>query len=163
MRNKQVFFGWFKSLLQAVVIFTVLMWAVDWYRRPQLPEQLELPVAYASLAENQQTALVYFWAEWCGVCRYSSPVIEHLYQDGAPVVGVALRSGSDKQVADYLRKSGLSFPNINDPDGQLAQAWQVKVTPTVVLMKNGKIVGHTTGVSTYWGLKARLWWANWIS
>ncbi len=37
--------------------------------------------------------IIYFWGSWCSYCRYTSPAINSLSEEGYPVVSVALRSG----------------------------------------------------------------------
>lgn len=72
---------------------------------------------------------------------------------------VALRSGDGPQVEHWLRKKGYQMPVINDATGQLSAQWQVSVTPTLVVLYRGKMVQHTSGWTSYWGMKARLWLA----
>ena len=74
---------------------------------------------------------------------------------------VALRSGNDEQLRRGMTKKGLSFPTHNDEQGTLAARWQVGVTPSFLILKDGKVVGTTTGWSSRWGLKLRLLWASW--
>ncbi|MDO5058884.1 MAG: protein disulfide oxidoreductase [Neisseria sp.] len=163
---------WRKYAFQALkyaLILILVMFAVDWWRKPEAPaafartEQM-LQNGGRFVAEEwsrDRVGVVYFWATWCGICRYTSPDIVRLQQSGIPVVGVALQSGNDEEVAGYMRQQGLDFDNINDQNGVLSRDWQVAVTPTVVLLKNGKMVHHTTGISSYWGLRARIAWADW--
>ena len=105
--------------------------------------------------------LVYFWASWCGVCRYTTPSVAKLAAQGGNVLSVALRSGDDQQVAAWLAAKRLSLPVVNDPAGELAARWQVGVTPTFVIIDKGKVAQSTTGWTSYWGMKLRLWWAAW--
>ncbi|MFU2047596.1 hypothetical protein [Avibacterium gallinarum] len=46
---------------------------------------------------------------------------------------------------------------VNDPQGTLSAQWHIQVTPSIIIIKNGKIVHITTGLSSPWGLKLRLW------
>ena len=59
-----------------------------------------------------------------------------------------------------MGKKGLTFPTHNDESGALATKWQVGVTPTFLVIKDGKLVSSTTGWSSKWGLQLRLWWAS---
>ncbi|HRM21865.1 MAG TPA: protein disulfide oxidoreductase, partial [Neisseria sp.] len=79
---------------------------------------------------------------------------------GVPVLGVALRSGSPQEVGVYMQRQQLHFDNVNDERGVLSQQWQVQVTPTVALVKNGRLIHSTSGVSSYWGLRSRIWLAD---
>ena len=52
--------------------------------------------------DQAKPTIIYFWGSWCGYCRYTSPAINSLSEEGYPVVSVALRSGSNKDVEDYF-------------------------------------------------------------
>ncbi|WP_421216748.1 protein disulfide oxidoreductase [Aeromonas enteropelogenes] len=151
-------------LLMALVISTLL----DLWRSPTLPEgAMSAPITLqdgtttdlATLSRGKPL-LVYYWASWCGVCRYTTPTVETLWQEGENVLTVALRSGSDAQLREGMAKKGLTFPTHNDESGALAARWQVGVTPTFLIVKNGELVSSTTGWSSGLGLTLRLWWAS---
>ncbi|MDO1509849.1 MULTISPECIES: protein disulfide oxidoreductase [unclassified Neisseria] len=166
MRKKAKY--WFKQILQTAVVLLLVSLAVDWWRKPEQPagfsdEQVHtLSGRRFTLAElsRNRTVVVYFWGSWCGVCKHTSPVINRLHQAGVPVLGVAMQSGEPEEVQNYMRNQGLDFETVNDPRGQTARQWRVAVTPTVVVMKNGKTVHNTTGLSSYWGLRSRVWLAD---
>jgi len=52
------------------------------------------------------------------------------------------------------------MPVVNDPRGEISSQWDVGVTPTFVIISKGEVVSSTTGWTSSWGLKARLWWAG---
>ncbi|MEZ6961937.1 MULTISPECIES: protein disulfide oxidoreductase [unclassified Aeromonas] len=151
-------------LLMALVISTLL----DLWRSPTLPEgAMSAPITLqdgtttdlATLSRGKPL-LVYYWASWCGVCRYTTPTVETLWQEGENVLTVAQRSGSDAQLREGMAKKGLTFPTHNDESGALAARWQVGVTPTFLIVKDGELVSSTTGWSSGLGLTLRLWWAS---
>ncbi|MFM4939062.1 protein disulfide oxidoreductase [Aeromonas enteropelogenes] len=151
-------------LLMALVISTLL----DLWRSPTLPEgAMSAPITLqggtttdlATLSRGKPL-LVYYWASWCGVCRFTTPTVETLWQEGENVLTVALRSGSDAQLREGMAKKGLTFPTHNDESGALAARWQVGVTPTFLIVKDGTLVSSTTGWSSGLGLTLRLWWAS---
>jgi len=119
------------------------------------------PFTLAPLAG--QTQLVHFWATWCPICRLEQDSIEALARD-YPTITVAMQSGSDDEVAQYMQKEALSFPVLNDPEGVLAAQWGVRGVPaSFIVDAAGRIrfveVGYTTGI----GLRLRLWLARvWI-
>lgn len=157
-----------KFAVQTALVFLLVSLFLDWVRKPDEPAGAAgRPLTLLSgqrltlgQFSRDRTVLVYFWGSWCGVCRYQSPIIDDLAADGVPVVGVAVRSGSSAEVAAYMEKRGLGFPTVNDEDGSLSGAWRIMATPTVVLVKNGKMVHYTTGISSYWGLRARIFQAD---
>ena len=148
-----------------LLLLLAISLAVDALRAPKLPiqaAQTALPIVprsqtttLASASQNQ-TLLLYIWGMWCGICKHTSPVIQRLHDGGTPVLSVALRSGSDDDIRAYLQQQGYTFPAVNDGNGALAQQWGVKVTPTIVLIKNGKVLHSTTGLASYWTLKTRI-------
>ena len=159
---------WLRQAFQTALLVLLVSLAADWWRKPAAPARFAgLPLAtlsggqttLASLSRGH-TAVVYFWGSWCGICKHTSPAIQRLHEAGVPVLGVALQSGGAAEVAAYMRAHGLSFDTANDPQGEISRQWQVAVTPTVVLVKNGKTVHSTTGSGSYWGLRTRIWLAD---
>lgn len=167
-RMKKKLLSGIKFAVQTALVFLSVSLFLDWVRKPDEPagaagRPLTLLSGQRLTLEQlgrDRAVLVYFWGSWCGVCRYQSPIIDDLAADGVPVVGVAVRSGSASEVAAYMEKRGLGFPTVNDEDGSLSGAWRIVATPTVVLVKNGKMVHYTTGISSYWGLRARIFQAD---
>lgn len=69
--------------------------------------------------------LIDFWAPWCGPCRMMGPTIEQL-------------------VEEYEGKAKVGKVNV-DEEGELSQAFGVMSIPTIVLVKDGKIVKQAVG------------------
>ncbi|MGX9080195.1 redoxin family protein, partial [Klebsiella pneumoniae] len=103
----------------------VISTALDFWRRPALPEGSPLPTvtlqdgttADLQAMSRDKPLLVYYWASWCGVCRFTTPTVEQLWQEGENVLTVALRSGSDEPLRTGMAKKGLTFPTHNDESG----------------------------------------------
>lgn len=114
----------------------------------------------AALSQDQPL-LVYYWASWCGVCRFTNPTVQTLFADGKNVLSVALRSGDDPQQHPNMAKKGFTLATLNDPQGQLATRWQVHVTPTFLIIKKGQLISTTSGWTSSLGLRLRLAWAAW--
>ena len=79
--------------------------------------------------KSDKPVLIDFWAEWCGPCRMLTPVIEKLSENF-----------SDKAVIGKV--------NV-DEENQLASKFGIRSIPTVILMKNGKVVDQAVGVRPY--------------
>jgi len=158
---------WARELLVLALIVLATMLVMDWLRAPQAPlafnQQMlaTLDGEQVSLAELSQhkPLLVYFWASWCTICRFTTPSVAKLAANGGNVLSVALRSGDNQQVEQFLARKQLQLPVVNDPFGALSAQWQVGVTPTLVVISQGRVVQSTTGWTSYWGMKLRLWWA----
>ena len=161
---RQRLFSFLRQAAAMAAAFVVISLLLDWYRAPAVPPQAAaLPLhtlqgRQTTLSElsGGRTTVLYFWGSWCGICRHTSPAIDKLARNGVPVVGVALQSGSDEEVRGYLKTHGWQFDTVNDASGGWARQWQVQVTPTIVLVKNGRVRHSTTGLASYWGLRARI-------
>ena len=73
---------------------------------------------------NDGVTLLDFYADWCGPCRMVLPLVD--------------------QIADERRDLLVGKINVNEnPD--LAREFGVLSIPTLVVMKNGKIVNRASG------------------
>ena len=69
--------------------------------------------------------LIDFWAPWCGPCQLMGPIIEQLAEE-------------------YEGKAKVGKVNV-DEEGELSQAFGVMSIPTIVLVKDGKVVKQAVG------------------
>jgi thiol-disulfide isomerase/thioredoxin len=99
---------------------------------------------------------IYFWANWCAICSAMQSQISAVAAD-YPQLSIALRSGSDFGLKQYLQNNNLFWPVINDPNGVLAAKFGVTVVPTLfILNRKGDIVFTTVGYTSEWGLRLRI-------
>jgi len=102
-------------------------------------------------------AMIYFWAEWCGICRSIQNNVSAVLHD-YPAVTVAVRSGDDQAVIAYMNAKQLTWPTVNDSDGGIAQAYGVNTVPALLFVNaSGDIVFSSVGYTSEWGLRFRLW------
>lgn len=151
-------FNQLKSTLVYVLIFLVIYFAINAYRSPTAPPQLQLNDSTDIITQSHhRPVLVYFWGSWCGVCRTISPNIQTLHAQNYPVISVAVSSGNHNDVAQYMKQHGHQFDVINDEDGSLFQTWGGQVVPSFVVIRDGQVVQSFTGFAPLWSLKLRLW------
>mgnify|MGYP004471642167 FL=1 len=74
--------------------------------------------------ESDKPVLLDFWAPWCMPCRMVGPILEEIAEE----------------------RSDIKVGKINvDEQPELAGEFQVMSIPTLVVIKNGKIVNHSVG------------------
>lgn len=115
------------------------------------------------LADHRdEVVLLNFWATWCGPCREELPILEALHQElggeGLAIVGVNVDRGDPLRVERFVEQQGLSFPNLHDPEQQVANRYAVLGYPTtVVIDREGRIVLSTLGAWD-WGHPDTMAW-----
>ncbi|MFO7602416.1 MAG: protein disulfide oxidoreductase [Gammaproteobacteria bacterium] len=110
---------------------------------------------------RERPVLLHFWATWCPICKLEQDMINSLARD-YQVVTVAMNSGGEDAIEQYLEEHGLSFPVIVDPDGALARRFGVSGVPTgFIIDRHGQIRFREIGLTSSWGWRARLQLAEW--
>ena len=154
-----------KTLLLYGLMFAIIYTAVNWWRQPVMPAnpQLQLTdyqgqsVDLAEMSKDKPT-LVYFWGTWCPICSVTSPTINTLAaENNYPIVTIAIKSGSNQELHNYLNEHNYNFTTINDQEGAIFDNWQGQVTPSYVILKDGEMTQGLTGIQPKWSLKLRLW------
>lgn len=104
-------------------------------------EPVDLPaVPAAGLADalealHGEAVLVNFWASWCGPCRDELPALVSLAdtEPGLALVTVAVADRA-ADTARFLAEQRLAPTVIADPDQHVANAWNVRMLPTTVVL-----------------------------
>jgi cytochrome c biogenesis protein CcmG/thiol:disulfide interchange protein DsbE len=84
-----------------------------------------------------------FWATWCIPCAEEMPILENLFQEGVPVVGINAGLESPEVAAVWVDQKGLTFPIVDDDDRRsLESLFRVKGLPTTFFVDQNGIIQH---------------------
>lgn len=87
-----------------------------------------------------------FWASWCAPCRQQAPIIDKVAREnkGKDVIFVGVNTGDQKAAAiRFAHSRGLGYPVAFDPNGKVAEAYNVQTLPTLVVVNR---VGHIIAI-----------------
>ena len=101
-----------------------------------------------------------FWATWCAPCKDELPTLQTLHDisDNQTVVLTINVREPAARAARYMQSTGMTFPVIPDPKGELAKRWGVTVYPTTVLMApNGQARWRVMGDVDWTSAQAHAW------
>ncbi len=97
-----------------------------------LPALLLAPLAVPPLQAESALKILKFEADWCGPCQQMKPIFSSV-------------------AAEF---KGVSFQTVDvDRQTDLANTYKVEMLPTIVAVKDGKVVGRLTGFQNAGKLK----------
>ncbi len=80
-----------------------------------------------------KVVMINFWASWCGPCRQEMPLLEEMSKEMEKAGFVLLGLNIDEEVGDakdFLKTSPVTFPVLLDPEGKVAELYQVQTMPS---------------------------------
>ncbi|MDI6778217.1 MAG: thioredoxin [Patescibacteria group bacterium] len=90
----------------------------------------------AEVLKSEKTALVDFWAAWCGPCQMMGSIVDELAEE----------------MKDKYKVGKLNV----DENRETASKYGVMSIPTFIIFKNGKEVKQLIGAQSKEGLKEEL-------
>ncbi len=75
--------------------------------------------------KSDKVVILDFWASWCGPCRMMSPIID--------------------EIANENKELKVCKVNV-DEEQELAKQFNIMSIPTIVVMKDGKVINQVVGV-----------------
>jgi thiol-disulfide isomerase/thioredoxin len=159
---------WFRYLIDFLIIVMLIVAFRAWQQRSMVSgvaPNIKGALMDGSITELQQyrgkPVLLHFWATWCPFCKLEEGSITGIAKDW-PVLTIAFQSGDKAEIEKHLKKQELeSWAVISDPDGRLADLYGVSSVPTsFIIDANGNIRFREVGITSGWGLRSRLWYAD---
>ncbi|MEA3228333.1 MAG: redoxin domain-containing protein [Campylobacterota bacterium] len=155
-----------KEILLFVVVMTIFANLISLYKSADL-NNAPLDIKNITLINDKEykidtdkPVLVHFWATWCPTCKAEASNIDFIAKS-FQVITVAVKSGKDSDIKDFLDTNSLNFMVINDKNGKMAQKFNIAAYPTTFIYdKDRKLVFSDVGYTTTWGLYLRMWWAK---
>ena len=146
-----------KEIFITLIILILVLNIVSYYRSMSLNTE-KFPLENISL--NEQAIMIHFWATWCPICKVEAPNIQKV-SEHYNVITIAVNSGSDEKIQQYLQQNDLNFKVLNDEHSNYARQFNIKVFPTTIIYdKNKNVIFSEVGYTSTLGLYLRMWWAN---
>ena len=163
---KKKILHYIKEIILFVFFLTIAANLLSLYKSADLnPVYIDLNAT--KLIDNSQYVsnpnkpiLVHIWATWCPICKLEAQNINRL-SEYYEVVTIAVSSGSDNEIKDYMLDNQLNYKVINDSSGLLAQELNIAAYPTTYIYdKERQIVFSEVGYTSTVGLFLRMFWSS---
>ena len=98
--------------------------------------------------------LINVWGSWCEGCKQEMPYFVEMYQSPLfasgqiQMLGINVEEKSKQDAIDYIQKSGMSWPNLEDASGISKSIFGPGVPVTRFIDENGKTVETKIGAYT---------------
>ena len=98
--------------------------------------------------------LINVWGSWCEGCKQEMPYFVELYQNPLfkngqiQMLGINVEEKSKDNAIEYIQKSGMSWPNLEDTSGVSKSIFGPGVPVTWFIDENGKNIETKIGAYT---------------
>jgi thiol-disulfide isomerase/thioredoxin len=107
------------------------------------------------LSKLQGPMVINLFAQWCGPCRTELPYYQRLHKQAGgkvKVVGIDYLDTQPAGALDLVKRSGVTFPLLADPAGNLRVPFRVHGLPGVVFVdKHGRVTDVEFAVMRSYG------------
>lgn len=111
------------------------------------------------VGQRGKPVVVNVWASWCGPCRVEAPLLQRAserYGERVVFLGVDARD-SEGDARDFLRRYGITYPNVVDRDGDILGLLALRGFPTTyVFDRQGRVRASVVGGISEQALAARV-------
>jgi thiol-disulfide isomerase/thioredoxin len=162
-----------KKILKDIAIFILMAFiitnVISYIKKPNL-ESEQFPALHAKLLNGGsfdykefqgKPFIIHFWATWCPVCKVEIANFERLKKRGYQILTIAVQSGSDEEIKEFMKDKDLTFRVINDKSGNLAKHFKIKGYPTTFIYdKEGRLFFVDSGYTSDLSLMLKLYLAK---
>jgi thiol-disulfide isomerase/thioredoxin len=133
------------SLLLSMLLYPAALFAVEIGQEAPAFELHPITDGDVSrlLDSRGKVVLLDFWASWCGPCRKSLPLYNHMYLELADRNFEIIAINTDENPDDglrFLERYPVDYPVLKDPGATVPPRYQLKAMPTAYLIdRSGRI------------------------
>lgn len=155
-----------KEIALFIVVMTIFANILSLYKSTDLNKE-PLKINQYTLLDgslyqlpSDKPTLVHIWATWCPTCKLEASNIQRISKS-YNVITIAVKSGTNEEIASWLNESNYDFKVVNDEDGYISSNFNIGAFPTTFIYdKNKKLVFSEVGYTSTIGLWLRMWWAG---
>ena len=103
----------------------------------------------AQLGALRGPMIINVWGSWCGPCKEEIPIFRSFYEkahDKVALIGVDVEEASAEDGRTFVASSGITWPNLYDPDGRSRKYFGLGVPVTWFIAADGTVAGKKIGV-----------------
>jgi len=153
------------NLLQFIVFIGIIAAIAFWQTRNLLSENTIAPTLNITslsgetyIIDKKKTVIIYFFAPWCRICKFTNSNISDLYKSLDPkdyeIIPIALSWNDIDEIKKYKEKYKMPM-KVFVGDKELGFKYKVESYPTFYIIKKGKIINTVVGYTTTFGLRIR--------
>ncbi|MDQ0191506.1 TlpA family protein disulfide reductase [Alicyclobacillus cycloheptanicus] len=118
-------------------------------------------ISLNDLTHNDKPILLNAFASWCEPCQQETPDLVRMaskYAGKIQFVGVNMtQDDSAKDVDTFVKKFGIKYPVLSDPNGDFMNEYDISGFPTTFLLNSkGKVISVHLGALTEQQLQAMI-------
>lgn len=155
-----------KEIITLFVVIVISSNALSLYKSRSLTAEV-LKIDSFKLINNQtldvmhdKPILIHLWATWCPICKVEASNIQTL-SEHFQVITIAVKSGTNSEIKEFLDKSNYTYNVVNDTSGELSSKFNISVFPTTLIYdKDKNLVFSEVGYTSTLGLWLRMLWST---
>ena len=103
----------------------------------------------AQLGALKGPMILNVWGSWCGPCKEEIPIFRSFYEkakDKVSLVGIDVEESSIEDGRKFVASSGITWPNLYDPDGRSREYFCLGVPVTWFIAADGSVAYKHIGI-----------------